>query len=119
VVIKDQALVARLLKVANSGCFGSHRHVDTIPEAVVLVGLDNMKNMVYAANWGGMLRQDLRCYRYPGKGLWRHAMGVGIVARALSEMSRHSVFKGEEAFASLLLKVRQKLANLEDFYGEE
>lgn len=109
VIIKDQALVARLLKVANSGFFGSSRSINTIPEAVVLVGLDNMKNMVYAVSSGGMMLQKLKSYRYPGKGFWLHAMSVGLTSRALSEAARNATIKGEEAFVAGLLHDVAKL----------
>ncbi|MFH1842642.1 MAG: HDOD domain-containing protein [bacterium] len=109
VIIKDQGLVARLLKVANSGFFGTNREIKTIPEAVVLVGLDNMKNMVFAVSTGGMMRQELRSYLYPDKGFWLHAMGVGMTSRALCEAARSVTFSGEEAFVAGLLHDVAKL----------
>jgi HD-like signal output (HDOD) protein len=114
VIVKDQALVARLLKVANSGMFGSGRQINTIPEAVVLVGMENMKNMVYAVSSGGLLRQELQCYRYPDQGFWLHAMGVGITCRAVSEISQQDNLQGEQAFVAGLLHDVGKLI-IDDF----
>jgi HD-like signal output (HDOD) protein len=118
VIVKDQALVARLLKVANSGFFGGSRAINTIPEAVVLVGLDNMKNMVYAVSSGGMMLQELKCYRYPARGFWLHAMGVGITCRALSEISKSGTLRGEEVFVAGLLHDIAKLI-IDDFLDPE
>lgn len=113
VIVKDQALVARLLKVANSGFFCRSRSIKTIPEAVVLVGLDNMKSMVYSVSSGGMMRRRLSNYRYHEKGFWLHAMGVGMLCRALSEASPGAL-RGEAAFVAGLLHDTAKLI-LDDF----
>ena len=114
VIIKDQALVARLLKIANSGMFGTPREIRTIPEAVVLVGLENMKNMVYAVSAGGLMRREMKCYSYPDAGFWMHSIGVGITCRAICEPSRKPPLSAEEAFVAGLLHDVAKLI-LDDF----
>ena len=55
-----------------------------------------------------------RSYRYPGRGFWMHALGVGMTCRAISEPSRRSVLAGEEAFVAGLLHDAAKLI-LDDF----
>jgi HD-like signal output (HDOD) protein len=102
VIAKDQALVARLLKLANSGMYGSLRNVATITDAVVLIGLDGMKKMVYAVASEGLMCRGLRCYAYPDRGFWVHSQAVGMTCRALSEASSSSL-RGEEAFVAGLL----------------
>jgi HD-like signal output (HDOD) protein len=114
VIIKDQALVARLLKIANSGMFGASREIRTIPEAVVLVGLENMKNMVYAVSASGLMRRDMKSYPYPDTGFWMHSIGVGITCRAICEPSRKPPLAAEEAFVAGLLHDVAKLI-LDDF----
>ena len=39
VISKDQALTARVLKLANSGMYGRSRSIKNLTEAVVVVGL--------------------------------------------------------------------------------
>ncbi len=114
VLIKDQALVARLLKVANSALFGRSRRIHTIPEAVVLIGLENLKNIVYAVSSGGLMRRQMKCYDYPAKGFWVHGVGVGMTARALSEVSRKGTLHSEEAYVAGLLHDVAKLI-IDDF----
>jgi putative nucleotidyltransferase with HDIG domain len=118
VLIKDQALVARLLKVANSALFGRSRKIQTIPEAVVLIGLENLKNIVYAVSSDGLMRRELRCYDYPAKGFWIHGVGVGMTARALSEVSRKGTLHSEEAYVGGLLHDVAKLI-IDDFLETE
>jgi HD-like signal output (HDOD) protein len=103
VLVKDQALVARLLKVANSSFFSSSRTIKTVHEAVVLIGMDNMKNIVYAVSSSGLLRRHLKVYRYPEKGFWLHAMAVGIGSRTIMEEARDRSIGHEEAFVAGLI----------------
>ncbi len=103
VIAKDQALVARLLKLANSGFYSTSRSVATITDAVFLIGLDAMKKMVYAVASEGLMRRDLRNYAYPDRGFWVHSLAVGMASRALAEASPAVSLRGEEAFVAGLL----------------
>ena len=104
VLCKDQALVARLLKVANSGLYGRSRTIHSIPEAVVLIGLENLKKIVFAVSAEGLTRRRLDHYPYhPDYGFWIHSLGVAHVARVLAEASHACPLRGEEAFVAGLL----------------
>ncbi len=103
VIAKDQALVARLLKLANSGFYSTARNVATITDAVFLIGLDAMKKMVYAVSSEGLMRRGMRCYDYPDRGFWVHSLAVGTASRALAEAAPAISLRGEEAFVAGLL----------------
>ncbi len=104
VISKDQALVARLLKLANSGLFGKSRSIHSIPEAVVLVGLENMKKIVFSVSTEGLTRLRLKNYYYePSRGYWMHSTAVGLTARAIIEVLPSKPLHAEEAFAAGLL----------------
>ena len=47
-ISKDQALVAKILSVANSPLYGLPRRVATIEFAIVILGFDHIKNIVVA-----------------------------------------------------------------------
>jgi len=104
VISKDQALVARLLKVANSGLYGRSRTITSIPEAVVLIGVDHLKKIVYAVSSEGLTKRRLENYDYhPAEGFWLHSMGVGYATKVLVEASPRCPLHGEEGFVSGLL----------------
>lgn len=104
VISKDQALVARLLKVANSGLYGRSRTIHSIPEAVVLIGLESLKKIVFAVSAEGLTRRRLEHYLYhPDHGFWVHSLGIAHVARVLAEASPACPLRGEEAFVAGLL----------------
>jgi len=104
ILSKDQALVARLLKIANSGLYGRSRSVNSIPEAVVLIGLDSLKKIVYSVSAEGLTCQELNHFDYhPDQGFWHHAMGVGQATRIVAEASPVCPLHGEEGFVAGLL----------------
>ena len=117
VICKDQALVARLLKVANCGLYGRSRTINSIPEAIVLIGLDNLKRIVYAVSSQGIMCNKLVHYGFHDEqGFWIHSMAVGQAARILSECCPECGIRGEESFVSGLLHDVAKLI-LDGFLG--
>jgi len=119
ILMKDQALVARLLKVANSGLYGRSRTITSIPEAVVLIGLENLKKIVYAVSTEGMTRTALTHYNYhTQQGFWHHAMGVAHAARIIAQESSACRLHGEEGFVAGLLHDVGKLI-IDDFLTTE
>jgi HD-like signal output (HDOD) protein len=117
VICKDQALVARLLKVANCGLYGRSRTINSIPEAIVLIGLDNLKRIVYAVSSQGMMCKEMTHYGFDAKqGFWIHSMAVGQAAQILAECCPECGIRGEESFVSGLLHDVAKLV-LDGFLG--
>lgn len=117
VICKDQALVARLLKVANCGLYGRSRTIHSIPEAIVLIGLDNLKRIVYAVSSQGMMCTEMTHYGYHAEqGFWIHSMAVGQAAQILAECCPACKIRGEESFVSGLLHDVAKLV-LDGFLG--
>lgn len=47
---RDQTLVAQILKLVNSGFYGLRRTVDSVEKAITMIGLVNVKRMVYSAS---------------------------------------------------------------------
>jgi len=104
VLSKDLALVARLLKLANSGLYGRSRTVNAIPEAVVLIGLEHLKKIVYAVSAEGLIRHGLKHYNYhPDQGFWLHGLGVAQAAGVVAEAASNCPLRGDEAYVAGLL----------------
>jgi len=115
VISKDQALVARVLKQANSGLYGRSRSINSIPEAVVLIGLESLKKIVFAVSTEGLTRRSLKNYAYhEDQGFWLHSLGVAQTSRVLAEVSPSCQLRNEEVYVAGLLHDVGKLV-INDF----
>lgn len=47
---KDQSMVAQILKLINSGFYGLRKSVETVEHAIALLGIINIKQVVYSAS---------------------------------------------------------------------
>lgn len=96
---RDQALTARLLRLANSAFFGQARKVATIPRAVLLLGFSTVRNLALGVKvWDtlgtGVSRGEL-------ERLWAHAVEVAAAARVIARQQRQ--VNPDEAFTTGLL----------------
>ncbi|MDE2342127.1 MAG: HDOD domain-containing protein [Betaproteobacteria bacterium] len=79
---RDNAVVARVLRVANSSFFGMSRKVGSIPQAVTILGLNNLRGLVMAASLVG-------AFSHSKGGLnlnifWQHSFGAAVSAKSLA-----------------------------------
>src|ERR1044072_8291970 len=54
----DQALAAMVLKLANSAYYGYARKIESLPDAVVLLGFASVKNLAITASITRLLTTD-------------------------------------------------------------
>lgn len=76
----DPSLVADLLKLSNSAGFVTQRRVDNINDALMRIGLTNLKYILIAASTRKIM--DKR-YKQFGK-IWNHCLQVASFAKSLS-----------------------------------
>lgn len=96
IVRHDPALVSRVLKVVNSAFYGLPGQVTSIDRAIVLLGLNAVKNLSIAASMGQMFRGLKLTDKFTAKDLWAHCVAVAIVAKELARKTRPAL--AEEAF---------------------
>ncbi len=101
VILKDQALTMKVLRVANSARYGvSAQRITTVSRAVVLLGFQSVRAI--AVGLGAY--QLLSALRRGGQVLrsfWIHAVATAVVCQDLAELLRYEV--PEEAFVAGLL----------------
>lgn len=85
-IARDQALTARVLRVANSSFYGLQSRVGTINEAVVVLGFRAVRSMVMAVAMNGIFRVD-QCRNFDAQAYLRHGVGVALAARALAPLA--------------------------------
>lgn len=88
IVSHDPALVTRILKVVNSAFYGLPGQVASIERAIVMLGLNAVKNIAVAASLGQMFRGTKLCEGFTAKDLWTHCVAVACVARDLARQAK-------------------------------
>jgi HD-like signal output (HDOD) protein len=96
IVSHDPALVTRILKVVNSAFYGLPGQIASIERAIVLLGLNAIKNIAVAASLGQLFRGVKLCDDFTARDLWTHCIAVGVTARDLAKQMK--VPLGDEAF---------------------
>lgn len=87
VVSADVDVSLRLLKLANSSFFGFSQRVDTINRALVLVGTQQVKDLILATAVLDQF-QGLSTDCIDIKDFWRHCLATGVFARCLAIQRR-------------------------------
>lgn len=81
---KDQGLVARVFKVANSTFYGRLKRAENLNDAVVTVGLRGLYSLVLA----DVVKQVLMTADQGDQSLWRHAVKVSVASVVLAKEMR-------------------------------
>jgi putative nucleotidyltransferase with HDIG domain len=98
---QDGALAARVLRLANSSYYGLSRTVLDVSEAVVVLGMRNVRNLALVASTYPWMNKPLKGYALAPNEMWRHSFGVAVAASLTAEKSRK--VSTEEAFVAGLL----------------
>jgi putative nucleotidyltransferase with HDIG domain len=115
IISRDQALTARVPKIANSALFGRRGMVSTLSRAIVLLGFKTVHSLVIAASTETFYRST--SMHFKDKLLWEHAMAAALVAGYIARECRYR--EVEVAFLGGLLHDIGKVvldANLEERY---
>ena len=112
----DPGLTANVLRIANSAYFGIPSKVGSIRQAVILLGLKRLIQMVIAACVSAIMDKSVPGYDLPPGELWRHSIATSVAAECLVKLLK--VEAAEEIFTAALLHDVGKLV-LGDFVKDE
>src|SRR5690242_5603477 len=79
-IARDQALAARLLRIANAAFFAVRGKVSSIPQAVTLLGFARVRELVLGLSVWGALEGNSASARRFRKRLWVHSAMVAAAA---------------------------------------
>ncbi|MFC1573689.1 HDOD domain-containing protein [Candidatus Latescibacterota bacterium] len=101
IIEHDPSLTANILKVANSAYYGSYSTISSLKRAVVTLGFETLKEIVYTIG-------SVNCFQSEGNkhvdglsGLWLHSVGTGKVCQSISK--RMNIERPDNAYLVGLL----------------
>jgi putative nucleotidyltransferase with HDIG domain len=97
-IARDQAIVARVMRVANSSFFGLSGQISSIFEAVSVLGFNNLRGLVMAAGIINTLPHPELSFDWTA--FWRHSIRTAVCAKVLAKRVGLS---SEAAFTAGLL----------------
>ena len=84
---RDEGLVLRILKLANSAAYGMSRNISNISEAIALLGYKSVSNIILAATVYSAMDKGLSGYALDRGELWRHSLMVAYTLRHLAKLT--------------------------------
>jgi HD-like signal output (HDOD) protein len=101
VISNDPALCSRILKVVNSAFYGLPRQIGSINRAIVLLGLNAVKNIAIAASLSKLFRGGDLCQHFSARNLWIHSIATATASKVLCDQLRLGL--PDEAFLAGLM----------------
>ncbi len=108
-VSADAAVSARVLKISNSAFYGRQRKIQTLTEAVVMLGHNTLKGLVVAASMKELYKPSGLIENM----LWEHSFGAGVAARIIAAQLRQ-VSPDEAFMAGLFHDIGKIIMNLRE-----
>ncbi len=85
IITQDPVLTAKILKIANSPYYGLSGEVNSISKAVVVLGIEEIRNLVIGLSVTSSFASDFTIKAFSANDLWLHSVGVGYCAKLLGE----------------------------------
>ncbi len=84
IISSDQATAIKILKVVNSSLFGLSGKVDSISSALMQLGHNEVRNIVFSLSVMNVFSSKQKVKGLNPIDLWMHSIGVGVVSRNLA-----------------------------------
>ena len=102
IILKDQILTTKILRLANSAYYGYARKISTISQATVLLGFQAIKSIALASTVSSYLTSELKGYSLEKNQLWTQSQTCAIISRHLAKHVKYP--NPEEAYIAGLLR---------------
>ncbi|MDY6954391.1 MAG: HDOD domain-containing protein, partial [Thermodesulfobacteriota bacterium] len=115
VFVTDQAIAARVLKLANSAYYGLSNQVSSIQHAAVVLGYRTLGELVTVASSSELMNKALNGYGLESGALWQHSLAVAFGSKFIAGKKAPALVN--DAFAAGLIHDAGKLI-LDDYIVE-
>jgi putative nucleotidyltransferase with HDIG domain len=110
---KDQAITAKILKLANSAFFGVRSKVTSITHAITLLGFNTIRNAIVSVSIMDALSVNGDAARFDIKGFWKHSVAAAVMSRYIAEQTK--LYSPDDCFIGGLLHDIGKVVMLKHF----
>lgn len=107
VIETDQAIVTRILKIANSPFYGLSGKVSSVQHASVVLGMKTLMEVLSLACSSEILGQTLAGYGLDAGELWKHSLAVASASQIIARRVNPSM--EQDAFSAGLIHDAGKL----------
>ncbi len=84
VISHDAMTTANLLKAANSAFYARSRPIESVQQAVVFLGMDEVVDLVLMSNTAANLKRPQKGYCLKSGDLWRNCLSAALISKELS-----------------------------------
>ena len=117
VISRDQALTAKVLKLVNSAYYGFPRKINTVSQAVVILGYNNIRNLVFTTSvFDVVVKPNGSEPLFNKVKFWEHSLGCAASAKIITK--KMGFKKTEETFIAGLLHDLGKIVLYHFLEGE-
>lgn len=103
ILAEDPAMSVKVLKLTNSAFYGLAREVDSVKHAVVIIGIEAIKNLVLSASVLDMFKSNKLDPDFFDRH-WRHSLATAFCCRSLAQKVKTRGFVNpDSAFSAGLL----------------
>lgn len=96
IILYDPAMTANILKISNSAFYGIPEKINSVHDAVAMIGMDQVIYMVLMKSGSENMVNSQEGYGLNEGELWRHAVSSALIAKHLAEKKssghKHMVF---------------------------
>jgi HD-like signal output (HDOD) protein len=90
VIEDDLALAARVLRLVNSSFYGFPGRIDAIPQALSIIGTEEIKNLALATSVFSLFKGATEGY-VTMRSFWGHSIACGVAARVIAAQRRDAM----------------------------
>jgi len=118
VISMDPVLTARVLKLVNSAYFGLSSQVTNILRAIILLGLNTIKNLALSTAVLSQYGDRRTKTGFDTHAFWKHSLACAVIAKMLAKLRGVDEKMLEEYFIAGLLHDLGKVV-LEEFFADD
>jgi HD-like signal output (HDOD) protein len=109
VISYDPVLTGQVLKLINSAYYGLRSRVTSLTRAIIMLGVNTVKNMVLATSVLASFKRGRYVRGISMDSFWVHSLCVGSTAKSIAKLKKVSLLEQEEFFVAGLLHDLGKL----------